>query len=120
MLADTADVPPIAIYERATSSSRRVKFSSTAWKSSAPKRIMIHAVATSSVRQVAQVEALAVEQHSDRDKDRMVLAQACGTSMFVALACAAASYVPGLSFAAYGGGLALLAASFFGLTAAER
>lgn len=47
------------------------------------------------------------------------LAQACGVSILVGLACAAASYVPGLSFVAYGGGIALLAASFFGLAAAE-
>lgn len=119
MLADTAEAPPVAIYEREASSSRRVNFTASTWKSSAPRRIMTYAATSASVRQSAHVEALAVEQHSNRKDERLKLAEACGVSMLVGLACAAASYVPGLSFVAYGGGVALLAASFFGLASAE-
>ena len=120
MLADTAEAPPIAIYEREASSSRRVNFTASAWKSSAPRRIMTYAATSAFVRPAAHVEALPVEQRTEREEERLKLAQACGVSMLVALGCGAASYVPGLSFVSYGGMFALLAASFFGIAASEH
>lgn len=119
MLADTAEAPPIAIYERAASSSRRVNFAASSWKSSAPRRIMTYVATSASVRQAAYVEATAMDHQAEQAGEHLVLAQACGVSMLVGLACAAASYVPGFSFTAYGAGLALLAAAFFGSAAAD-
>jgi len=65
-------------------------------------------------------DATVRETGSDRQAEAtVILARACGVSFVAAVCLAIASYVPGLSGASYGAGLALLAAVFFGSAASD-
>ncbi|HEX7852093.1 MAG TPA: hypothetical protein VF503_00170 [Sphingobium sp.] len=121
MLADSLQMPPIAVYGPGVSGTQKLYYSRIGMQSAsaAVTRAPVAVSAVSREQYAPALEGQEMAKQSVQQEASEALARVCAGALVIAVVCGLASLMPGLSKLGYVAVAALLVAAFFGTAASD-